>query len=73
LGGYFAENRKVIFFWKLPEKRVCDVLLEQKLAEHVMFGMNISITQQTVDNTVALVLFATLCCSSMGFADTGLC
>lgn len=29
--GHFAKNRHVVFFWKLPGKRVCDVLLEQTL------------------------------------------
>ena len=31
LGGCFAENRHVVFFWKQPGKRACDVLLEQTL------------------------------------------
>jgi hypothetical protein len=26
--GCFAENRHMVFFWKLPGKRACDVLLE---------------------------------------------
>ena len=31
MGAYFAESRHVMFFWKLPGKRACDVLLEQML------------------------------------------
>jgi hypothetical protein len=29
VGRCFAENRCVVFFWKLPGERACDVLLEQ--------------------------------------------
>jgi hypothetical protein len=29
MGGCSAENRHVVFSWKLPGKRICDVLLEQ--------------------------------------------
>ena len=29
--GCFAENRHVVFFWKLSGERACDVLLEQML------------------------------------------
>jgi hypothetical protein len=28
----FAENRHMVFFWKLPGKGACDVLLEQTLS-----------------------------------------
>ena len=31
MGGCFAENRHMVFFWKLPGKRACGVLLEQML------------------------------------------
>jgi hypothetical protein len=31
VGGHFAETRQVVFFWKLPGKRACAVVLEQKL------------------------------------------
>jgi hypothetical protein len=31
VGGCFAENRHVVFFWKLPGKGACDVLLEWML------------------------------------------
>ena len=27
----FAENRHVVYFWKLPGKRACDVLFEKTL------------------------------------------
>jgi hypothetical protein len=28
MSGYFAESRHVVFLWKLPGKRACDILLE---------------------------------------------
>jgi hypothetical protein len=28
VAGWFAENRHVVLFWKLPGKRECDILLE---------------------------------------------
>ena len=28
MGGYFAENRHMMFFWKQPEGGACEVLLE---------------------------------------------
>ena len=31
MGRCFAENRHMVFIWKLPGKRACDVLLEQDL------------------------------------------
>jgi hypothetical protein len=31
VGGCFGENRHVVFFWKLPGERACDVLLEWML------------------------------------------
>ena len=31
MGGCFAENRHVVFFWKLPGKMTCNVLLERML------------------------------------------
>ena len=31
MGGRFAENRHVVFFWKLPGKGACGVLPEQML------------------------------------------
>ena len=47
----------MIFFWKLSGGRACDVLQEY-LRGHVMFGESVSITQQTVDDAVALVFLA---------------
>ena len=38
-----------------------------------MFGKGINITQQTVDDAVALVHLATLCWSLLGFVDAGRC
>jgi hypothetical protein len=52
--GCFAENRHVLFFWKLSSERTCDVSLEHTLER-------ISITQQTVDEALALVRLAGLC------------
>jgi hypothetical protein len=31
MGGRFVENRHVVFFWKVPGKGACDVLLEWTL------------------------------------------
>jgi hypothetical protein len=31
VGRCFAENRQTVFFWKLPGRRACGVLLEQTL------------------------------------------
>jgi hypothetical protein len=31
IGGCFVKNRHVVFFWKLPGKEECDVLLERML------------------------------------------
>ena len=31
MGGCFAENRHVVFFWKQPGKGTCGVVLEQML------------------------------------------
>ena len=31
MGGCFAEKRHVVFFWKQPGKRACDVWLEWML------------------------------------------
>jgi len=31
VGGCFADNRHMMFFWKLPGKEACDVLLERTL------------------------------------------
>jgi hypothetical protein len=47
--GCFAENRYVVFFWKLPGERSCDVWKECKY------------NQQTVDGAPALVCLAILC------------
>jgi hypothetical protein len=44
MGRCFAENRHMVFIWKLPGKRACDVLLEQDLRRQVRFGKNLSIT-----------------------------
>jgi len=73
VGGCFAENRHVVFFWKLPEgeKGGCGVLLEQMLerTRDVWKGYKYNPTDrqrtmQTADGALALVLLATLCWSS---------
>jgi hypothetical protein len=62
----------MVSFWKLTGERACDVLLEHTLERCVMFRKSISIIQQTVDDTLALVHPATLCWSSLVFTDAGL-
>ena len=69
--GCFAENRHMVFLWKLPDKSASDVLQSGCLREHMMVGKGVSITQQPVDDSVALVHLATLGWSLLGFADDG--
>jgi hypothetical protein len=38
----------------------------------MVFGKDINITQQTADDAAVVVVLATLCWSSLGFADTDL-
>ena len=52
MGGCFAENRRVVFIWKLTGEKTCTALLEGTLGGQVMFGKSVSITQQTVGRTV---------------------
>lgn len=47
-----------LFFWKMPEKRACGILLELTPRGHVIFEKGISITQQIVYHAVALVQLA---------------
>ena len=76
----FAENRQVLCFlffvffpledgWKGGMK----FSWSKCLREHVIFGKSISVIQETVDDGVVLVQFITLCWSSLGFTDAGLC
>ena len=69
----FAENRHVVFFWKLPGKRACDVLLEQMLerTHDVWKGYKYNPTDSG-PCCVTLIWHATLCWFSLGFADAGL-
>jgi hypothetical protein len=69
LRGCFSENRHVVSFWKLPGERASDALLDQTLERPMMCGKGINITQETVDNTLALVHLATLCWSLLVFTD----
>ena len=71
MGGHFAENRHMVFFWKWPGERVCGGLLGRML-ERTCDVWEWYIAQQTVDNTVALVCLSTLSWPLLGFADTGL-
>ena len=48
----------MVVFWELSGKRSCDILLVLILESHMMFGKSISITQQTVDDALALVRLA---------------
>ena len=59
----------MVFFWKLPGERVCDVFLEQMFERQLMLGKSV---KQWTDDALALVHLATLCWSSLGFADAGL-
>ena len=70
--GCFAENRHVVFFWNLPGEKACYVLMEWKLERAVLFGKDISIIQQTMNDIPSLVCLARICWSSWGFANPGL-
>jgi hypothetical protein len=52
MGGCFADSRHVMIFWKQHRERACDVLLKQILERTMMFGKDINITQQTVDEAM---------------------
>jgi hypothetical protein len=71
--GCLPENRHLVFFWKSPGERACDVLLEWTLERCMMFEKSLSVAQQTVHNALVLVCLATLWWSSLGFSVTGLC
>ena len=68
LRGCFAENRHMVFFWKLPGERAFDVLLEWIL-ERTHYAWEEYKYNQTVDS--ALICNATLYWSSLGLTDTG--
>ena len=51
----FAENRYVVFYCNLSRERACDIMLEQMLERTGDIWMNISLSQQTVNNALALV------------------
>lgn len=57
----------MVFFWNLVKEHVMFCW-----SRHVMFGKGICITQQTVDYALVLICLATLCWSSLVFADAGL-
>ena len=71
--GVFAENRCVVFFWKLPWKRACDVLLECMLETTCDAWRGYKYIPAVKRwHCMVLVHLATLCWSSLGFADTDL-
>jgi hypothetical protein len=54
MGGYFVENRHMVFVWKLTGKRTCGIYLEQVLERTLMFGRCINITQQLILGGIGL-------------------
>lgn len=71
MSGYFAESRHVVFLWKLPGKRACDILLEFILEwiHEVWKGYKYNPTDSgwIVETLVCLT---SLCGSLLGFAVT---
>jgi hypothetical protein len=63
--GCFIENSHVVFFWRQPGKRACDVLLERMLERTCDIREDRNIAQWTVRdagwNWYALPLFAGHC------------
>jgi hypothetical protein len=62
--GCFAENRSMVFFWKLTGKRACDILLDQTLERtcDVWEGYQFNLTESG-QCCVALVCLGTFCWS----------
>ena len=58
--GCFAENRHLVFSWKLPGERACDVWLEGMFKRTRDVSKSIGITQQTVNDALALICLAGL-------------
>jgi hypothetical protein len=56
--GCFAENRHMVFFGSCLVKGHLMFFWNGGLRGHIMFRKNISITQQTEDNSLALVHLA---------------
>jgi hypothetical protein len=46
----FARNRHMMFFWRQPGKRTCDILLEWMLKRTHDVWKRYKLTQQTVDD-----------------------
>jgi hypothetical protein len=60
--GSFAEKRHMVLFYIIClVKGHVMFYWSGCLREHMMFRKGVSITQQTVDNGVALVCLATIC------------
>ena len=58
---YFAEKQHIVFFWKLPRKGACDVLLMWMLERTCDVWKGYKNNPKTVDGTVTSVFLATLC------------
>jgi hypothetical protein len=73
VGECFAENRHMVFFWKLSEKGACDVLLERTLKKthDVWKGYKYNPTDRC-HCWVVLVQPGHLCWSALSFTDAGL-
>lgn len=74
MGGGIAENRHMAFFWKVPWKRACSILLERTLEKiySVWRGYKNNPTDSGhLWHWFALALFTVLCCALLVF--TGLC
>lgn len=56
--GYFAEDKRVVFFWNLPNKRACDVFLEQALQKTREAWKEYGCNPTDTGDTLALVHLA---------------
>lgn len=66
--GCFSENRHMMFFWKLPSEKACEVLLERVLERRC----DVWIRFNSTDSAVVSICLATLCWSLLNSADTAL-
>lgn len=67
----FCWSRYVVLSGSCLGRGYLVFLLKQMLERTVIFGKSVRLTQQTVDDVVALVHLATRCWSPLGFADSG--
>jgi hypothetical protein len=68
--GCIAENRYIVFFWKLCGKRERMFCWSGCLRGQVMFGKSTSIAQQTGDGTLELIPLVGLCWASLTLVFT---